>query len=431
MLPTSAVACHRAVGVSPVTESRTRRTRWDDVVGSRAPYASAMSMTGRVRAGWVDALPVLAPVVVSFTLVVVNAVSAIDTPRPTAFTTVCGLAASTVLVARLRRPIQVLLAVASCAVLPVLAAGTAPDFYGSLVPAVISIYTVAARLPLRRAAVVPVVMAVVFGSFAVRVAQFRTVGQLLFDLIAVGLAFGTGRALRLLRQQVDTEAMRADLLVREQDVLAREAVVAERERIARELHDVIAHDVSVMVIQAGAAQRLMTGESQQVTEALSQVQDSGRKAIDELYVLLGMLREGESTLAPQPGLSAVADLVAEVARSGVPVSLRISGRVRDVGGALEVSAYRLVQESLTNVMKHSRGSQTEVELRYADTALTVCVTDDGTGTTTLPAGVPSGQHGLLGMRERVRVFGGQLSAGARPGGGWSVLAVLPLAGEPS
>jgi signal transduction histidine kinase len=405
--------------------------RWDDVVGNRWPYASAMSMTGRIRAGWVDALPVLAPVVVSFTLVVVNAVSSIDTPRPTAFTTACGLVASSLLLARLHRPLQVLLAVALCAVLPPLAAGTVPDFYGSLVPAVISIYTVAALLPLRRAAVVPVVMTVVFGSFAVRVAQFRTASQLLFDLIAVGLAFGTGRALRLLRQQVDTESVRADLLIREQDVQAREAVVAERERIARELHDVIAHDVSVMVIQAGAAQRLMTGESQQVTEALSQVQDSGRKAIDELYLLLGMLREGESTLAPQPGLSAVADLVAEVRRSGVPVSLRISGQVRDVGGALEVSAYRVVQESLTNVMKHSRGSQTEVELAYADTELTVRVTDDGTGTTTLSADVPSGQHGLLGMRERVRVFGGQLSAGARPGGGWSVLAVLPLAGEPT
>jgi signal transduction histidine kinase len=143
------------------------------------------------------------------------------------------------------------------------------------------------------------------------------------------------------------------------------------------------------------------------------------------------LREGESTLAPQPGLSAVAAPRAAGARAGVARSVSISGGVRAVCGALEVSAYRLVQESLTNVMKHSRGSQTEVELRYADTALTVCVTDDGTGTTTLPAGVPSGQHGLLGMRERVRVFGGQLSAGARPGGGWSVLAVLPLAGEPS
>jgi signal transduction histidine kinase len=340
--------------------------------------------------------------------------------------------ASFLLLARLRRPVPALLAVALCAVLPPLAAGAVPDFYGSLVPAVISIYTVASRLALRRAAaVVGAVMTVVFGSFAVRVEQFRTVSQLLFDLIAVCLAFGTGRALLLVRQQVDTEALRADLLVREQDVQAREAVVAERERIARELHDVIAHDVSVMVIQAGAAQRLMTGESKQVSDALGHVQDSGRKAIDELYLLLGMLREGESALAPQPGLSAVTDLVAEVQRSGVAVSLRISGQVRDVGGALEVSAYRLVQESLTNVMKHSHGSPTEVELHYADTELTVRVTDDGTGATTRTADVPSGQHGLLGMRERVRVFGGQLTAGACPGGGWSVLATLPLTGEPT
>lgn len=210
----------------------------------------------------------------------------------------------------------------------------------------------------------------------------RSAGQIVFNILGVAFATVIGRVVQHSRTRAELASARASLLEREQDLQAREAVVAERERIARDLHDMIAHDVSLMVIQAGAAQRVMAHHPAEASEALSLIQDSGRRAVDELYLLLGMLRDDGQGLAPQRGLSAVEQLVGEVSRSGVSIELKITGERRDLGSALEVSAYRLVQEALTNVMKYAHGSHTVVELAYDPAQLTVRVADDGDGPNT-------------------------------------------------
>jgi signal transduction histidine kinase len=361
-------------------------------------------------------------------LVVLNAAVGLNPPRPSAVTTGLGAIGCVALLWRRTSPVAVLGVLAVISLIPTLGLGHDPDLFASFVPAMIAIYAVAAYRPTRYLYLVAGYSVAVLGGFAIRGPVFRTASQVVFNVLAVALATVVGRVMQHLRTSAETASARASLLEREQDLQAREAVVAERERIARELHDVIAHDVSLMVIQAGAAQRVMSDHPAEASEALSLIQDSGRRAVDELYLLLGMLRDDGQGLAPQRGLSAVEELVGEVRRAGVPIELQITGERRDLGSALEVSAYRLVQEALTNVMKHARGSHTFVELAYDSTQLTVLVADDGNGPATSPdAG--SGGHGLLGMRERVRMFGGSFDAGRGPGGGWIMTAVLPVAAD--
>ena len=363
-------------------------------------------------------------------LVVLDAATTIETPRPSAITTVLGLIGCLALLWRRTRPVEVLGVLAVTSLIPTLGLGNEPDLYASFVPSMIAIYAVAAYRPTRYLYLVAAFSVGVLGGFAIRGAEFRTAAQWVFNVLAIALATITGRVMQHLRTRADSATARASLLEREQDLQAREAVVAERERIARELHDVIAHDVSLMVIQAGAAQRVMGVHPVEANEALSLIQDSGRRAVDELYLLLGMLRDDGQGLAPQRGLSAVEELVREVRRSGTPIDLQITGERRELGNALEVSAYRLVQEALTNVLKHAPGSRTVVEVAYEPAQLTVRVTDDGNGVAPSPL-AQSGGHGLLGMRERVRMFGGLFEAGRRPGGGWLITAVLPITAEAS
>ncbi|WP_375502853.1 sensor histidine kinase [uncultured Jatrophihabitans sp.] len=363
-------------------------------------------------------------------LVVLEAVTTFQPPHPSVVTTVLGVIGCLALVWWRTRPVEVLALLAVCSLVPTLGLGHEPDLYGSFIPSMIAIYAVAAYRPTRYLYVIAGFTVLVMGGFAIRAPDFRSAGQVVFNALAIVLATVIGRVLQHLRSQADTATARASLLERENDLQAREAVVAERERIARELHDVIAHDVSLMVIQAGAAQRVMRDHPDQAGEALSLIQDSGRRAVDELYLLLGMLRDDGQDLAPQRGLAAVEELVSAVRQSGVPIELLITGKRRDLGNALEVSAYRLVQEALTNVMKHARGSHTLVELAYDPAQLTLRVADEGDGPATAPAGTTGG-HGLLGMRERVRMFGGSFDAGRRPGGGWLITAVLPVAADAS
>ena len=363
-------------------------------------------------------------------LVVLEAATTINSPRPSAVTTAVGVIGCLALFWRRTRPVEVLCVLAVTSLIPTLGLGHEPDLYASLLPSLIAIYAVAAYRPIRYLYCVAGFTVVVLGGVAIRGPVFRTAGQTVFNVLCIALATVVGRVMQRLRALAETASARASLLEREQDLQAREAVVAERERIARELHDVIAHDVSLMVIQAGAAQRVMDDQPAQASEALSLIQDSGRRAVDELYLLLGMLRDDGQGLAPQRGLAAIEDLVNEVRRSGVPVELQITGERRDLGNALEVSAYRLVQEALTNVMKHASGSNTVVGLNYDPAQLTVRVADDGNGPGASPA-TGSGGHGLLGMRERVRMFGGSFNAGHSPDGGWLITAVLPVAADTS
>jgi signal transduction histidine kinase len=202
------------------------------------------------------------------------------------------------------------------------------------------------------------------------------------------------------------------------------AIQQERARIARELHDVIAHSLSVMVVQAGAAEAVTVQSPERAAASLRAVQETGRQALSDMARLLGILRHGgeELGLQPQPGTAELTHLVQQTCDAGVPVVLTVEGPIRPLPAAVELSAYRIVQEALTNVRKHALGARASVRLCYGPVALELEVTDDGAG----GHKGPGGGHGLIGMGERVQLFGGNLEAGPLPGGGFRVRAILPL-----
>ncbi|WP_448640490.1 sensor histidine kinase [Geodermatophilus sp. URMC 63] len=205
------------------------------------------------------------------------------------------------------------------------------------------------------------------------------------------------------------------------EAAARLAVAEERGRIAREMHDVVAHAVSVMVLHTGAVRHTLPGGLEEQRSALEGVEATGRRALAEMRRLLGALREGGAELAPQPGLRDLEALVAEVARAGLPVRLRVEGEPPSLPDTLDLSAYRIVQEGLTNALRHAHASRAEVVVAYAPDALRIDVRDDGTG-----GSVTGGGHGLLGVRERVKVYGGTVSAGPAPDGGFLLSARIPV-----
>jgi signal transduction histidine kinase len=202
------------------------------------------------------------------------------------------------------------------------------------------------------------------------------------------------------------------------------AVAAERRRIARDLHDVIAHSVSVMIVQAGAARLLLAEAPGRAVGPLLAVEETGRQALAEMRRLLGMLRRGEAQaeLAPQPGLAQLEALLAHVRAAGLPVELAIENEPRALPRGVDLAGYRIVQEGLTNARKHAGPAQAHVVVRYGQEALELEVTDDGRA----PTSGNLGGHGLVGMRERVVLYGGEFSAGPRAGGGYAVRVVLPL-----
>jgi signal transduction histidine kinase len=247
----------------------------------------------------------------------------------------------------------------------------------------------------------------------------------LFTVIPIAAMLLARRAIRDRQERADTLAARAALLEREQELRAQEAVVEERARIARELHDLVAHNVSVMVIQAGAERHALPADQSQTRETLGSIEQAGRQALADARRLLGVLRrDGDrEELEPQPGLAEVAGLIEQVQRAGLQVSLAVEGEPHALDPGRDLCAYRIVQEGLTNALKHAGRSRAEVLLRYGPGALGIEIRDDGAGSSQLDG---AGQ-GLIGMRERVALYGGELRAGARAGGGFEVLARLPLA----
>jgi signal transduction histidine kinase len=227
----------------------------------------------------------------------------------------------------------------------------------------------------------------------------------------------------LVRRIVVDRERRARVAERERDLGAREAVVQERARIARELHDVIAHHVSIIVLQAGAERRGMGDENAATREVLETVEQTGRSALTEMRRLLGMLREEPNgPLAPQPGLRDLPMLVDQLREAGLPVELHVEGAPRGLPVGIELSAYRIVQEGLTNALKHAGHARATVSVRYGRETLELEINDDGPG----EAPDASGGYGLIGMRERVALYGGRLEAGRRPSGGFAVRVLLPL-----
>ena len=202
-----------------------------------------------------------------------------------------------------------------------------------------------------------------------------------------------------------------------------QAVAHERATIARELHDVIAHSVSVMTVQAGAARLLLDDDPPRARESLVAVEETGRQALGEMRRLLGILRgdEHEADLAPQPGIADIDALVEHVRAAGLPVDVVIEGDPKRLPPGIDLAAYRVVQEALTNALKHAGAARAQVAIRYGERALELAVTNNGT-----VRGNGRRGHGLIGMRERVALYGGQFEAGPRPTGGYAVRASLPL-----
>ena len=284
-------------------------------------------------------------------------------------------------------------------------------------------------------------LAIVLGCIVIVVSNIpgqQSASDLIFIPLRFVVAWVAGYALReraeqaeaaemrasLAEREREAAEMRATLAEREREAAARIAVAEERARIARELHDIVAHAVSVMVLQVGAVRHNLPQTHEEDRDALGHVELAGRTALAEMRRLLGaMRRDGDGVeLEPQPGLDGLDSLVEDVGRTGLPVRLHVDGDPFPLPRAIDLSAYRIVQEGLTNTLKHARASQADVTVRYRPDELEVEVADDGAGAATSD-GLG---HGLVGMRERVKIYGGVMNAGTAPEGGFILRARLPL-----
>jgi signal transduction histidine kinase len=300
----------------------------------------------------------------------------------------------------------------------------APNTVTTFVGALVLAWLVAAGNPVRQALLG---LATVYGLVVVVVA--RDPQGAFADGFFVGLlvtaSWGAGAGVYHRTQRAAMLEARVERAERERETAARIAVAEERARIARELHDIVAHSVSVMVLQTGGVRLRLGPEHATEREALESVEQAGREALAEMRRLLGVLRTADEDpeLGPQPGLGQLDRLVAQIRDAGMPVELRVEGEPAPLPAGVDLSAYRIVQEGLTNALRHAGPARAEVVVRYARDAVEVAVLDDGAG----PGPTDGRGHGLAGMRERVRLFGGELQAGARAEGGFALRARLPVA----
>jgi signal transduction histidine kinase len=247
------------------------------------------------------------------------------------------------------------------------------------------------------------------------------------DGLTMAAGWWLGDGARRRQEAVVTAQQRAAELERAREELARRAVTEERLRIARELHDVVAHSMSIIAVQSGVGVHVLDSRPEEARKALVAVEATSRQALVEMRRLLGVLRqeaEPRGSLAPAPGLAEVEALAVEVARAGVRVEVRIEGTPTQLPAGLDLSAYRIVQEALTNVVRHAGPATARVAVRYAPGQVAVEVVDDGRGADDQGGG----GHGIAGMRERAALYGGTLEAGPLPGGGFRVAASLPVEG---
>ena len=303
-----------------------------------------------------------------------------------------------------------------------------------LIPSVESLFVVGLAVAfllgnLRNAWQAGIGLLVVVSSLAFIVYKIpgHATSELVFIPIDFAVAWVAGFALRERSEQAEAAEVRAAVAERERDAAARIAVAEERARIARELHDIVAHAVSVMVLQVGAVRHKLPDSSADDRDALRDVERAGRTALVEMRRLLGAMRDDgdEAELVPQPGLDGLESLREEVARAGLPVELHVDGEPFPLPRGIELSAYRIVQEGLTNVLKHARATKADITVRYRPGEVQLEVRDNGIGNST----TDGLGHGLVGIRERVKIFGGEMSAGSTNGGGFVLSTRLPLSAE--
>jgi signal transduction histidine kinase len=296
-------------------------------------------------------------------------------------------------------------------------------YIGEIVAVIVMLYSLARYGQLRQALVGLALVSVPAVAVSANPGFFTALGSVL--LLSAPVAIG--HVLRARRLLIDQLRSTAHALALSQQENAHAAVAAERVRIARELHDLVAHAVSVMVVQAGAASQVLDTNTEKARQAMLAVQDSGREALAELHRLLGMLRPDRpaaSSAGPQPGLAELERLTSNVQEAGVSIELRRDGVARELPRGLDLAAFRIIQEALTNVLKHADASQAQVTLAYRNDSLELSVLDNGRGGS---ENVNGSRHGLVGMQERATLYGGEFHAGPDRQGGYAVRARFPIA----
>jgi signal transduction histidine kinase len=331
------------------------------------------------------------------------------------------LAMTLALAWRRRRPLATALFIAGVLGLQTAFAPTPHPPDSPFVVWMIAAYSVAAHCGLRSAVLGLAALVIAVDSWVTLTPNNGGTDLVFISLIMLGFWFA-GRVVRSRNVLTETLKERTAELEREREERARLAVAEERARIARELHDVVAHTLGVVVVQAGA-ERLHVPAGSRAHETFASIERSGRAALEEMGRLLGMLRveEDGDALVPQPGLARLDDLLQHVRATGLDVELVVEGTPRALGPGADVSAYRIVQEALTNAVRHSRSTRARVRLRWDSAALEIEVADDGVGP---PAEAPRSGHGLLGIRERVALYGGALVTGRSDLGGYLLVARL-------
>jgi signal transduction histidine kinase len=322
------------------------------------------------------------------------------------------------LLLRRRFPLPVLVVVLSASVATQYVVGAFPPFALGL-----AVYTVASHTERRIALPAGVVTFALLSLSLIPRASWNGGESVLHVIVFAAAAWILGDNLRTKRAYYRELEERAERLEREREQNVRRAAAEEQARIARELHDVIAHSVSVMVVQAAAAGDVFEKHPERAREALRSIEESGRSALTELRRLLGIVRTREQgRLEPQPGLGALADLLEQVRATGLEIELELEGEIGELPTGVDLSAYRIVQEALTNTLKHASAGHARVRLSRRAGELELEIADDGAG----PGEESADGHGLIGMQERAALLGGVLEAGPTPDGGFAVKARFPL-----
>jgi len=348
---------------------------------------------------------------------------------PRAAVAMTGLAMAVLLVWRRRAPLAVLMLVCALGVVQAVLGVDSNTFLSPLLAMVVALASAAyhARRP-----ALALFAALALTWLAVLIENGPSPGDLMFASLIVGGVWLAGHAVSIQRARSQLLEERAAQLEREAAWQAAAAVAEERRRIARELHDVVAHSLSVTMLHVGGVRRLLRPEQQAQREALLVAERTGRQALEEMHRLLGVLRAPEEppTRLPVPGLTRAAELLEPIRAGGLTAELRVEGTPRPLPPGVDLSAYRILQQALTNVLEHAHATRVDCTIRYHDGALRLDVVDDGQPQR--GNGQPPGRgHGLVGMRERVALYGGTLDAGPLPEHGYRVAAVLPLPRDPS
>lgn len=348
------------------------------------------------------------------------------------------LAATLPLAFRRVAPATTACVVAGAVAVPEFFAILTVTLYGHFVPIIVAAYSAARHAPRRRAALGCAAAGLAVAVSFWRVPVVGTTQNIPFTLIPFTLAVGAGRILRARAQRHEAVVAGARQLEAERESAVRAALGEERARIARELHDIIAHCVSVMVVQAGAAEDLLGRDPERAYEPLRSVQETGRQAVAELGRMLGLLRaesgdggpgaSGGPGLRPQPGIEQLGELAEHFSATGMGVTFTVSGTPRTLPPGVGLTVYRVTQEALTNALKHAGTSAVvRVNLTYGEGDVGVSVRDDGPGRAAAPVRETGTGHGLIGMRERAALYGGTLTAGPEPSSGaFAVRLTLPV-----